>query len=604
MVATTLGQVMINEFIPPPLRKYEPMTGASMKAAFKQVATTHPQHYNAVASGLKRLGDQHSYLEGSSFSFDETKPIAVDHIYKKYDNESNKLRTIKDTHQREEAQRAVNMKIETEINSLVEQHMKDSDSNVHRWSTIGGKGNRNNIRQMFFSSGNQVDVTNKVMPYMSKSSFAAGLAPSDAFISATGARKGVVESFISVRDPGALSKEFFMLTNQLITTEQDCGTHDGLLMQTSSSDVLDRHLCNDYAPYKRNDVIDHQVQAGLIKKGHKEILVRSPLKCRAREGVCGMCVGILENGKLSHVGDSIGLRSSQALTEKLTQMALSSKHTGGVVTKRSAFDTVKQLMHVPENFPGGSVLAQNKGTVNKIEEAPDGGRHVFIDNKLHYVDPKLNLMVKKGDTLAAGDSVSDGLINPAEIVRLKGMDAGREHLAKALNDTYSSTGISGMAKVYEVVAKAMLNLGEVQDPGDHDMNIGDKVSWSGNLDRMKILHAHLPVHETVGWRAAKAMPTIGLKAGEMIEPVHVDKMHGMGSIDVVKKPAVIKPVMYGTERSAIYGGDWLSNLGFRFVKDQLKTNVAAGAKVDIHGWKPIPSYVYAAEFGQGGNGRF
>jgi DNA-directed RNA polymerase subunit beta' len=605
MASTTVGQILINDFLPPDMKQYgKPMAGKEMKDMLKTLALKHPTYYGVVTTGLKQLGDKHAYLEGNSFSYDEAKPVDVEHVYKKYEKEFDKVRKIGGLKEREDAQRAINTRVENEINNIVEDHMKTHPSAITRWSTVGGKGNRNNIRQMFFASGNQVDVANKVMPFMSKSNFSAGLSPSDAFISATGARKGIVESFISVRDPGALSKEFFMLTNQLITTEVDCGTHDGLELPTNSPDVIDRHLLQDYPPYHRNDVIDHQVQAALLKK-HPVVLVRSPLKCKSKEGVCSMCIGVLENGKLSHVGDSIGLRSSQALTEKLTQMALSSKHTGGVVGKKSAFETVKQLMHVPENFPGGAVLAQVHGEVGKIEPTPDGGRHVYVGNQLHYLDPKQELLVKKGQILKQGDTISSGLINPAAIVRLKGMDAGRLHLARALQATYGEAGVAGHAKVFETVAKAMVNLGEVVDPGDHDFNIGDKVSWNGNLDKMKPLFAKLPVEECVGWRTTKAIPKLGLRAGDLLEPTHIDHLKGTGLLDVVRKPAHIQPVMYGTERAAIYGGDWISNLGFRFVKDQLKTNVAAGESVNLRGYRPVPSYVTAdADFGTGPNGGF
>lgn len=603
---TTVGQIMINSYLPPDARDYTTvMTAKEMKKRLQHVAEKHPEHYGSVTKALKDIGDLHSYLEGSSFTYEEMKPKNIDHIFKKYQPEFVAAKKLADPLKRDNAMRAANMKIETELNTLVENDMKDSKSNVHKWSTIGGKGNRNNIRQMFYASGNQIDVANKVLPYMSRSNFSKGLSPSDIFISATGARKGIVDSFISVRDPGALGKEFFMLTNHLITTEVDCGSPEGLVMQCDSSDALDRHLAKDAPPYHRNDVVTHTVQQDLKKKGTMTIVVRSPLSCRSKHGVCSMCVGIKEDGKLSHVGDTVGLRSAQALTEKLTQMALSSKHTGGVVGKKSAFDTVKQLMHVPENFPGGAILAQVPGSVGKIEKAPDGGHRVWVDAKMHYVEPKQNLVIKQGQKLTAGDALSDGLINPAEIVRLKGMDQGRLYLAKAIQKVYADSGITGHPKVFETVSRAILSLGEVEDPGDHDYNIGEKVNWNAHIGNTRTQFAKLPVADSVGWRAAKDYTHAGLKQGEFITYDHAAKLGSVsGPIEVMRKPAVIKPVMYGTERAAIYGGDWLSNLGFRFVKDQLKTNVALGAKADIHGWKPIPAYIYGAEFGKGEGGKF
>lgn len=605
MTATTVGSILINSVLPPTSRDYEkPMGAKEMKGALMHVAQNHPAMYGQVAKSLKDLGDLHSYLEGSSFSFDDAKPQDTSEIFKKYDGAFHKTRSIEDTNKREHAQRAINTEIEKEINTLVEKDMATNPTRIHKWSTIGGKGNKNNIRQMFYASGNQLDVTNKVLPYMSRSNFSAGLSPSDAFISATGARKGIVESFISVRDPGALGKEFFMLTNSMITTEHDCGTKEGMVIPVSSSDALDRHLAKDVGVFKRNDVVTHVVQAQLTKAGVKSIDVRTPLKCLAKHGVCSMCLGIMHNGKLSPIGDTVGLYSSQALTEKLTQMALSAKHTGGVVGKVPSFQIVKQLLHVPENFPNGAVLAQQAGTIHKIDELPDGGKRLWIGTQSHYVLPKVELKVKRGDNVGKGDSLSDGLINPAEIVRLKGMDAGRAQLAKGLQETYAGAGIAGQAKVFETVARAILCLGEVADPGDHtQFNIGDKVNWDANRPYRETQHATMSPKEAVGWRLTTDHPRLHMKAGDMLTPDHLHLFAGMGDINVYKKPAIIEPKMWGTERAAIYGGDWISNLGFRFVKDQLKENVATGSGVDLNSNRPIPNYVMGT-IGHGRNGNF
>lgn len=609
MGQTTIGNILINEKLPPDLRDYSrTVTKPELTSILTAAAASHPHRYAEIAQHLKDLGDEHAYLQGSSISYDDFKPVDVDHIYRKYEPHWKKARAIKDPLARENQLREVNRLAETEINAMVAKDMKENPNRAHLWSTIGGKGNAANIRQMLYASGNQVDTTNTVVPYMARNSFARGLTPIDKMISATGARKGIVGSFISVRDPGAFGKELFMLTNDMVTTEHDCQTQRGLVKPITDPGVLDRFLAAPAGSFKRNDLLSPASRDALIRQGIKEVTVRSPNRCQAREGVCAMCIGLLENGKMSPLGDTIGLRSAQALTEPLTQMALSAKHSGGVVGKKSAFDTIKQLMHVPENFAGGAVLSQVHGRVEKIEEAPDGGSHIFINGQMHYIDPKLGLKVKKNDHVTAGDVLSDGLINPAEIVRLKGMDAGRDYLAKALQQTYADNGAYGHPKVFETVVRSVINLGKVKDPGDHDFNVEDIVSWNQNQ------HKTLPVTykfqgkeqiaNSVGHRLLNDLPALKMAKGTMITENHLPLLMKLNEVHAYKKPAVIEPFMVGTESAAIHKNDWLSKLGFRRVKAGLKEDVALAKSVDIHSYKPLPAYILGSEFRHGPAGTF
>jgi len=167
-------------------------------------------------------------------------------------------------------------------------------------------------------------------------------------------------------------------------------------------------------------------------------------------------LGLLEDGRMAPIGDTVGLRSAQSMTEKLTQMALSTKHTGGVVGKKSPFEKLKQLMHVPENFSGGAVLSQHDGQVGAINKLADGGHHIMVGDFAHYIQPNQEIQVKKGQTIGKGDSLTDGLINPKELVDLKGMDAAREYLANEMRLTYEQSGNAGHPKVFETVVRGIL----------------------------------------------------------------------------------------------------------------------------------------------------
>lgn len=605
---TTIGSLMLNNLLPEDLHDHsKSYNKKELVNLLKRIGASHPESYGEIVKKIKDLGDAFAYLEGSSFSFADLAPISTNDIFKKYQPLLNKAQKEPNKVKRLDMYREINLKIENDINERVKKDIEAKKNNRFlKWTAIGAKGGPNNIRQMFYSSGNQVDVRDQLYPHMAMKNFSEGLAPSDYFISGLGARKGIVSSFISVRDPGAFAKELYTLNNEMVTSTIDCGTRRGKELPVGSPDALDRCLLEDVGGFKRNTLVTSSLMDALKKSHHTIIKVRSPLYCEAPHGVCSMCVGLLENGKMSPVGDSVGLRSSQSMTEKLTQMALSAKHTGGVVGKRSPFETIKQLMHVPENFPGGAVLSQDSGHVDKIESQPDGGTKVWIGSTPHYLLPSHEVVVKKGDKVEKGDSLSDGLVNPKELVELKGMDAGREYLSHILNQTYKESGNNGHPKVYETVVRGILNIGKVEDPGDHPFMPDELVKWNSVQDRTKKTIYRATPDQSLGFRLHDEIPELELKKDHQVSYTDINKMKakGIGGVNVYMKPMVVKPVMMGTERAALVKNDTLSNLGFRFLKEQLKENISLGRGSNIHSYDPIPAYVYGAEFGKGEEGRF
>lgn len=155
------------------------------------------------------------------------------------------------------------------------------------------------------------------------------------------------------------------------------------------------------------------------------VVVRSPLTCAVSNGLCAHCVGRFYNGsKLPKVGDSIGLLASSTVGEPLTQMALSAKHTAGMSTSAKSYSglpTIIQFTQSPEAFKDRGAVAELDGKVTSVEEAPQGGMFVTVGDKKHYVLPGHEVYVKPGDSVEAGDQLAEGLVDPEDIVRLKGL---------------------------------------------------------------------------------------------------------------------------------------------------------------------------------------
>jgi DNA-directed RNA polymerase subunit beta' len=602
---TTVGNILFNDILPQEMRDYSrELNKRKIYDILADLGKNYPKDYAVKVKKIKDLGDEVATVQGSSFSLADFAPRKeAKEIQKKYKSEYDKLDSITNQVAKDDKRREINAKVEDEINAKVKKSINDKSNRFLRWGAAGAKGGPANFRQILFASGNQVDVKKEVFPHMSQRSLSEGLSPSDYFITSTGARTGVVNSFLQVRDPGAFSKEISANVNDNIVTELDCGTTTGRTYPVHSRDVLDRCLAAAAGKYKRNDVITDAVQDNMERQGVKTVKVRTPLTCEMQEGVCSKCIGMAEDGTMAPLGDAIGVRSAQAISEPLTQMALSAKHSGGVVGKKSAYQIINQLLHAPENFPNGAVLAHKDGTVERIVNAPDGGKNIFVAGEDHYVKPKVPVRVKVGQKVEAGDKLSDGLVNHKELVQLKGMEKGRESLTANLREIYAENGYDGRPQVFETVVRSLLNHGIVEDPGDHDDLVEEEiVRWNQTAYARKKETKRLSVDNAIGWRLKSEVN--GLPAGTLITDGNIEKLGNVETVEVYKKPAKIKPYMLSTEQAVHHNKDFISAMGFRNIRQALERGVSEAQQSNIHGTNPITPYAYGAEFGQGLGGRY
>jgi DNA-directed RNA polymerase subunit beta' len=345
------------------------------------------------------------------------------------------------------------------------------------------------------------------------------------------------------------------------------------------------------------------MQDDLVKKGVKNVEVRTPLNCNAPEGVCVFCFGLKEDGQLPVLGDAVGIRSSQALTEPLTQLALSAKHGGGVLKKKKpAFLKLRQLMHAPENFPDGATLSLENGTISKIEKSPDGGKKIFVNDKMHYVQPNVQVYAKVGDKVEKGHVLSDGLVNPKQLVDLKGVVAGREYMSNVIRSTYAENGFHGHPKIFETVSRSLINHGRVEDPGDHPLVPEQIVRWNQFQTATQKMSQTLDGVNAVGWRLSQ--DTNGLRKDTLITDDNVDKVAHMKSLSVYKNPIKMKPFMLSSERSALHKDDFISSMGYRNIKQIMEQAVSEMQSAPLHTYNPITPYVHGRSFGQGPEGKY
>jgi DNA-directed RNA polymerase subunit beta' len=610
---TTIGQLLVEDALPKGVKSPGLLDKSGMGKLLSTVAQTHPQQYGEVVKSIRDVGNQVAFETGSSFTLEDLEPKTGmrDAAFEEHEAELLAARKALSADPRSTALQArkigVLAKIEETMNKGIGAFVKKAPDNLTAWVASGARGDVAMARQMVGMAGMNLDAANRLIPEIAKRSLSEGLSPIDFHVHAQGARRGLVNTYLAVRDPGAFAKELNTIHMDMLVTGADCGTTHGREMLTSDPDIVDRCLAQDVAGVgHRNDVITTAMRDALVKR-HKTVQVRSPLTCTQVTGVCAHCLGLNEEGRLPPVGEHVGLKAAQALTEPLTQLALNQKHTGGVVgAGRSPLQKILTFMHAPKNFPGAAPLARASGTITSIDKAAAGGYHVHIGELQHYVGPESELLVKPGQAVAAGDVLGSGQPNPVEVVAYKGMQEGRRYFADELKKTYADAGIRGQGRIFETVARGILNLGQVVSGGRHDYTPGEMVHWNA-------IQEHLPTsHESVATGGATgrilAQEAGGLLPYTTLTATHVEKLKKLGlpNVPVFHKDAlVVRPVMLGTERAALHKDDWLANLAFRFVNRTFKENAATGAKATVGGgFNPIPTFVYGQHFGEGKGGRY
>lgn len=560
-VHTTAGLALVNDPIPEKFRRY---TGEWNKKVIAQVlgkiGKANPGMYTHVADEIKELGALFSYKMGSSFKasdFDlvELKKKRDAHFVevdrKLADIDKSKMSEQEKYNHKVEVLRgaqALNQKLTAEA----------TDNAFHQWAYTGSKGSASQVMQIIASPTIVADPRDRVIPIPIKKSYNEGLSPSDYWVSSYGTRKGTVGAKLSVAPGGALAKEVVGNVLDIVISEHDCGTKEGItypIDEAHMRDLLDRFEAVS------NKLVNDKLIELYIKEGKKSIVVRSPMKCKAKHGVCQLCHGYNEKGEMPEIGYNVGVVSAMAVTEPLTQMGLSSKHTAGTAAEEKVgLGTIKQFFTMPNTFAGAALIVQNAGTISRIEPGAAGGTDIYVDRRKYHAAPGRKLKVHVGEHVNAGDIVTDGIPNLAKIVPHKGIDAGRETFVTAAHDLYARAGAPSVRKNFETIARGLINYVKIDDPGDFDLIEGDIVDYNS-------LQAE--IHKNPG-----------------------------------KRPPKVSPFQKGTTYSPQYKPDWLANFGFKYLKQNLIENAATGSTSELHQYHPIPGYAAAAEFGKGQNGRY
>ena len=516
-VETTVGRLIYNEGIPQDLgfvdrtnpdTMFDPELNFTVmkKNLGKIIAKCINVHGLSKTAELldyiKSTGYKYSTIAGMTVSVDDVKVppakkqiladanVEVDKVLKQY-----KRGLITD----QERYNSV-IKIWEAATDKVTEAMKDNFDRlnpVYMMSESGARGNVNQLRQIAGMRGLMASTTGKTVEIPITSSFREGLDALEYFISAHGARKGLADTALRTADSGYLTRRLVDVSQDIIVREPDCGTHEGIEVADikDGNQVVEKMVERLIGRYPLEDVIDpntnkvivdtetlitENIAEQIIAAGITSLKVRSVLGCRTKHGVCAKCYGMgLATREEVNIGESVGIIAAQSIGEPGTQLTMRTIHSGGVA---GVADITQGLPRVEELFearkPKGLAIVSEINGVVKISEEKTN-KEVTItskdDSKTYTIPFGSKLRVRDGEEVKAGQPITEGSINPNEILAINGADGVYQYLIQEVQKVYRNQGVDINDKHIEVIGRQMLKKVRVEDNGDTELFAGSLV---------------------------------------------------------------------------------------------------------------------------------
>ena len=382
----------------------------------------------------------------------------------------------------------------------------DKFNPINMMAVSGARGSMKQIAQLSGMRGLMTNPQGKTLEIPVRSSFREGLSVLEYFISSHGGRKGLADTALKTADSGYLTRRLVDVSQDVIVREDDCcegfapkGVYTTAIMEgnqviESLADRLNgRYAAQDVinpttgaVMVKCNEFITEDMAKAIQNAGIEGVTIRTVLTCKSKHGVCVKCYGKDMSGSTPvRIGEAVGIIAAQSIGEPGTQLTMRTFHTGGVA---AAEDITRGLPRVEELFEarkpkGVAIVVEHGGTVSIIEK--DGKRDIIVkcenEKEESYSIPytaKLKPNISEGCTVMAGDALTEGPINPHDIIRTKGRKYVQDYILREVQSVYRSQGVQINDKHIEVIVRQMLKKVRVEDSGDTEFLPGAMVDLS------------------------------------------------------------------------------------------------------------------------------
>ncbi len=377
-----------------------------------------------------------------------------------------------------------------------------SSNPIFMMADSGARGSMDQIKQLAGMRGLIANTSGRAIEIPIKANYREGLNILEYFNSSRGARKGLADTALRTADSGYLTRRLVDVSQEVIIREHDCGTHEGLVVcdivdsgrviEDFTERLIGRYVADDVVDPATGEVIvsrdQMMTEADAIKirdAGFTEIKIRTPLNCESKIGVCAKCYGSnLANGQPVGIGEAVGIIAAQSIGEPGTQLTMRTFHTGGIA---STSDITQGLPRVEELFearkPKNSAIISHLDGEVSFEKDPKGGDFVVVtaddgERFERQVVYGSTLRVSAGDRVKKGDMITEGAIEPNEILAVSGHLAVQDYLIKEVQRTYRTQGVDINDKHIEVIVRQMMRKVKIADGGDTALISGSNIEKS------------------------------------------------------------------------------------------------------------------------------
>jgi DNA-directed RNA polymerase subunit beta' len=368
----------------------------------------------------------------------------------------------------------------------------DEFNPIWMMANSGARGSMTQISQLCGMKGLVADPSGRTIELPIKASLREGLSVLEYFISSHGGRKGMADTALKTADSGYLTRRLVDVSQDVIVNELDCGDNRGITVELEGENTKEfieridgRFVMEDVVDENGNSIIEKDTMAtpeqakAIAEAGVKKVKIRSILMCKSAHGVCAKCYGKnMASGNSVKLGEAVGIIAAQSIGEPGTQLTMRTFHTGGVALSG---DITNGLPRVEELFearrPKGQALVADIAGEVDIDTSkrvltitsPKGDK---VDYKLVFGQ---KLKVEDGQTVAAGDVLTQGSIYPQDILRTKGVRGVQDYIIKEVKVPYASAGVDINEKHIEIVVRQMLRKVKIENQGDTSMMPGEYV---------------------------------------------------------------------------------------------------------------------------------
>ncbi len=505
IISTTVGRLLLNETLPPKIKFLnKPINAAQIKKIITQaLSLCTNKEVVSLIDRLKELGFKAATASGLSVAVTDCLIIPQ------------KDKLIKESNLRA-AEIEKNFKIglitAEEKKRLSNEIWMDTTEDIAQktWRVFeennpvkiiidsgGTRASKDQVKQLAAMRGLVVDPLGKIVELPTKSNFREGLSIFEYVTSTRGSRKGLTDSALKTADAGYLTRRLVDVAHDVIVRAQNCQTKEGIEISNEGKRksiflkrIIGRVLSDAVKDprtkktlFKKGDIIDEEKGQAILKKKIKKIVVRSPLTCQTKYGICVQCYGWdLSTKELVEIGTPMGVIAAQSIGEPGTQLTMRVKHAGGIV----GLDVTQGLPRVEELFeartpkflsplseiPGKATIKETKQghlvTIKSVGIKPPEEKEYLIS----YINEPL---VKTGDLVSAGQQLSTGNLDLNEVLKTRGLKSTQQYLIEQIQSVYESQGIPINDKHFEIVVRKMSDKVKIETPGDTPLLPGELV---------------------------------------------------------------------------------------------------------------------------------